>query len=116
MARTIPQGSRDYDTTRVVERPDGFYWHDEKEGDRAFGPFPTLLEAIQDMEYNETRTMNREKPWSKPRTRLAYPTGSILKPVNPAKDPSGSKTDQHIIALARLIALCPGDLTCCSSE
>jgi hypothetical protein len=52
MAHTIPQGSRDYDTTRVVERPDGFYWHDEKEGDRVFGPFPTLLEAIQDMEYN----------------------------------------------------------------
>jgi hypothetical protein len=52
MAHTIPQESRDYDTTRVVERPDGFYWHDEKEGDRVFGPFPTLLEAIQDMEYN----------------------------------------------------------------
>ena len=52
MAHTIPQESRDYDTTRVVERPDGFYWHDEKEGDRVFGPFPTLIEAIQDMEYN----------------------------------------------------------------
>ena len=52
MAHTIPQASRDYDTTRIVERPDGFYWHDEKEGDKVFGPFPTLLEAIQDMEYN----------------------------------------------------------------
>ena len=40
MAHTIPQASRDYDTTRIVERPDGFYWHDEKESDKVFGPFP----------------------------------------------------------------------------
>lgn len=52
MAYTIPQASRDYDNTRVVERPDGFYWHDKNESDRVFGPFPTLLEAIHDMEYN----------------------------------------------------------------
>jgi len=51
MARTIPQTSRDYDNTSIVERPDGFYWQ-EKEGDKVFGPFATLLEAIQDMEYS----------------------------------------------------------------
>ncbi len=51
MARTIPQASRDYDNTSIVERPDGFYWQ-EKESDKVFGPFATLLEAIQDMEYN----------------------------------------------------------------
>ncbi|SEK32595.1 hypothetical protein [Nitrosovibrio tenuis] len=51
MARTIPQASRDYDNTSIVERPDGFYWH-EKGSDKVFGPFATLLEAIQDMEYN----------------------------------------------------------------
>lgn len=52
MAYTIPQASRDYDNTRIVERPDGFYWHDKNESARVFGPFPTLLEAIHDMEYN----------------------------------------------------------------
>ena len=51
MARTIPQASRDYDNTNVIERPDGFYWRD-KENDKIFGPFSTLLEAIQDMEYS----------------------------------------------------------------
>jgi hypothetical protein len=51
MARTIPQASRDYENTSVIERPDGFYWND-KENDKVFGPFPTLLDAIQDMEYN----------------------------------------------------------------
>ena len=52
MTTTIPQTSRDIDSTRIVERPDGFYWQDQKEGDKVFGPFPTLLEAMQDMEYN----------------------------------------------------------------
>jgi hypothetical protein len=37
------------DQAQVIERPDGFYWQDtltEKE----YGPFPTLLEAVQDMQ------------------------------------------------------------------
>lgn len=52
MTTTIPIGSRDYDSTQIIERPDGFYWLDENESDKVFGPFPSLLEAIQDMEYN----------------------------------------------------------------
>jgi len=52
LTTTIPIGSRDYENTRIVERPDGFYWHNENESDKVFGPFATLLEAIQDMEYN----------------------------------------------------------------
>lgn len=52
MTTTIPITSRDYDTTSIVERPDGFYWYDKSESDKVFGPFATLLEATQDMEYN----------------------------------------------------------------
>ena len=35
--------------TRIVERPDGFYWQ-EKEGGEEYGPFPTRAEAEADME------------------------------------------------------------------
>jgi len=52
LTTTIPIASRDYDNTRIVERPDGFYWHDENASNKVFGPFATLLETIQDMEYN----------------------------------------------------------------
>lgn len=38
-----------YNQTRVIERPDGFYWQD-KLTDKLYGPFPTLLEAMQDMQ------------------------------------------------------------------
>lgn len=46
---TIPQTSPDYDRTRIIERPDGFYWQD-KLSDEVYGPFPTLLEAVQDIQ------------------------------------------------------------------
>jgi hypothetical protein len=49
MTHAIPETSPDYDRARIVERPDGFYWQ-EKDGGREYGPFPTLMEAVQDME------------------------------------------------------------------
>jgi len=45
----IPETSPDYDHTRIVVRPDGFYWQDEF-SDELYGPFPTLLGAVQDMQ------------------------------------------------------------------
>jgi len=52
MAKNIPTAPAAFDSTRVIERPDGFYWHDKSDG-REFGPFATLLEAAEDMEYND---------------------------------------------------------------
>jgi len=49
--RAIPETSPDYDRTRITERPDGYYWR-EKGGKREYGPFETLLEAIEDMGYS----------------------------------------------------------------
>jgi len=49
IAETIPQTPPDHEPARVIERPDGFYWQDELT-DKFFGPFPTLLAAVQDMQ------------------------------------------------------------------
>jgi hypothetical protein len=49
MAQPIPETPPDYDRARIVERPDGVYWQDKETG-REYGPFATLLEAVQDME------------------------------------------------------------------
>ncbi|AAZ97721.1 hypothetical protein Tbd_1768 [Thiobacillus denitrificans ATCC 25259] len=51
MKHAIPETPADYDHTRIVERPDGCYWIDAESGDE-YGPFPSILEAVQDMEYN----------------------------------------------------------------
>jgi hypothetical protein len=49
MTQVIPETPPEYDRTRILERPDGYYWQ-SKDGGREFGPFATLLEAVQDME------------------------------------------------------------------
>ncbi len=46
--RTIPTTSPEFDHTRILERPDGFYWIDEADS-REYGPFATLIEAVEDM-------------------------------------------------------------------
>lgn len=51
MKHLIPETPPDYDHARIIERPDGFYWVDADTSEE-YGPFPSLLEAVQDMEYN----------------------------------------------------------------
>jgi len=52
MKQVIPQSARDYDRDRIIERPDGFYWQAE-DSRREHGPFPTLLEAVEDMQASD---------------------------------------------------------------
>jgi len=53
MTQVIPETPPEYDRTRIIERPDGVYWQDKESG-REYGPFATLLEAVQDMEAGES--------------------------------------------------------------
>ena len=48
MRQPIPQVVPQDDGARVLERPDGFFWQ-ARDGKRMYGPFATLLEAMQDM-------------------------------------------------------------------
>jgi hypothetical protein len=51
MGRGIPEPPPDYDETRIIERPDGFYWRSEATGEE-HGPFRTLGEAVEDMGFD----------------------------------------------------------------
>ncbi len=55
MKQVIPETPPEYDRTRIIERPDGFYWQ-SVDGNREHGPFPTLLEAMQDMTVEDEET------------------------------------------------------------
>jgi hypothetical protein len=55
MASEIPETSPDYEQTRIIERPDGFYWQHKESGEE-FGPFATLLEAVKDMEFADANS------------------------------------------------------------
>lgn len=56
MKQAIPETPPDYDRTRIIERPDGVYWQDKDEG-REYGPFGSLLEAVQDMQLGGDRSL-----------------------------------------------------------
>ncbi len=51
MSPIIPETPAEYDKTRIIERPDGFYWQYRGTAEE-FGPFATLVEAVEDMKYN----------------------------------------------------------------
>ncbi len=48
MRKTPSKSDPELERPPILERPDGFYWQDKASG-REYGPFPTLLEAEQDM-------------------------------------------------------------------
>lgn len=52
MRHGVPETPPDYDRTRIIERPNGFYWQSKQDG-REYGPFATLLEAVQDMQASD---------------------------------------------------------------
>lgn len=49
MTQPIPTTPPEFDRTRIIERPDGFYWQ-ALDGGREHGPFATLIEAVDDMQ------------------------------------------------------------------
>lgn len=59
MTRVIPTTSADFDHTRIIERPDGYYWQDDVDG-REYGPFQTMLEAAADMQLADDEAADAE--------------------------------------------------------
>jgi hypothetical protein len=53
MTKTIPETGPDYDRDRIVSRPNGYFWQ-AQDGSREYGPFPTFLDAVQDMQSSGT--------------------------------------------------------------
>ncbi len=50
MKTSTPEPPPNFVKGRTLERPDGFYWQNV-ETDEIYGPFATLAEAVNDMEY-----------------------------------------------------------------
>ncbi len=51
MSPIILESPAESDKTRIIERPDGYYWQYRGTAEE-FGPFVSLAEAIEDMKYN----------------------------------------------------------------
>ena len=59
MTQKIPTTSAEFDHTRIIERPDGFYWQDDRD-DREYGPFRTMVDAVADMQMADDETAAEE--------------------------------------------------------
>ena len=51
MKKVKPETPPESDRARIIERPDGFYWQ-SRDSNKEFGPFQTLHEAVEDMQYS----------------------------------------------------------------
>lgn len=60
MTQSIPETPAEYENTRIIERPDGFYWRYLGVSEE-FGPFGTLIEAVEDMKDNADATLESEQ-------------------------------------------------------
>jgi hypothetical protein len=93
MAQLIPQTPPDFDHTRVIERPDGFYWQDTG-GGREYGPFPTLIEAVQDMEQQDDSTFEPGETTEEAKAEIGISDWNDPETGEPAEE-DGTRTEEH---------------------
>ena len=92
MAHLIPETPPDFDQTRLIERPDGFYWQ-AKSGGREYGPFTTLIEAVQDMGQHDDSDFEPGETPEDAKAEIGVADWNDPETGEPAED--GTRTEDH---------------------
>jgi hypothetical protein len=82
----------DSDDARVVERPDGFYW--QSRSGREYGPFATLLEALQDKELWNENALEPGETLEEAEAEVGIPGGIDPESGEPAEI-DGPHLEEH---------------------
>ena len=90
---SIPETAPDYDRTRVVERPDGFYWQD-RSTDKLYGPFPTLLEAVEDMQASDDEVYGEGESLEEAESEIGMADWIDPETGEPAEDLPPHRSDE----------------------
>lgn len=93
MAHVIPETPPDFEQTRIIERPDGFYWQ-SKSGGREYGPFETLLEAVQDMEQSDESLFEPAETAEEARAEIGIADWIDPDTGEPGEE-DGTRTEEH---------------------
>jgi hypothetical protein len=93
MPHVIPETPPDFDQTRLIERPDGFYWQ-SKSGGREYGPFRTLLEAVQDMQESDESTLESGETVEEAKAEIGIAEWIDPDTGEPAEE-DGTRTEEH---------------------
>ena len=93
MTRAIPETSPDYEETRIIERPDGFYWQ-SKVDSHEYGPFATLIEAAQDMQRSDDAELESGETLEEAEAEIGISDWIDPDTGEPAEE-HGPRTEQH---------------------
>jgi hypothetical protein len=93
MPHVIPETPPDFDQTRLIERPDGFYWQSQSDG-REYGPFRTLLEAVQDMQRSDESTLEPGETVEEAKAEIGIADWIDPDTGEPAEE-DGTRTEEH---------------------
>ena len=93
MAPLLPVTPPGFEEARVIERPDGFYWQ-SKSDDREYGPFPTLLDAVQDMQQTDESTFEPGETLAEAKEEIGIAAWNDPDTGEPAEE-DGTRTEEH---------------------
>ena len=93
MPHMLPETLPDFDDARVIERPDGFYWQ-SKSGGREYGPFATLLDAVQDMQLSDESTFEPGETADEAKAEIGIADWIDPDTGEPAEE-DGTRTEEH---------------------
>lgn len=93
MTHWIPDTPLDFDQTRLIERPDGFYWQ-ATSGGRDYGPFTTLIEAVQDMERQDESDFEPGETPEEAKAEIGVADWNDPETGEPAEE-DGTRTEEH---------------------
>jgi hypothetical protein len=93
MSHLIPQTPPDFDDTRIIDRPDGFYWQ-ARSGGREYGPFTTLIEAMQDMEQQDDSMFEPGESAEEAKAEIGIADWNDPETGEPAEE-DGVRTEEH---------------------
>ena len=89
----LPETLPDFDDARVIERPDGFYWQ-SKRGGREYGPFASLLEAVQDMQQSDESSFEPGETSAEAMAEIGIADWIDPDTGEPAEE-DGTRTEDH---------------------
>lgn len=93
MTHVMPETPPDFDQARLIERPDGFYWQSKGDG-REYGPFSTLIEAVQDMEQQDDSSLEPGETPEEARAEIGIADWNDPETGEPAEQ-DGTRIEEH---------------------
>ena len=91
-SRHAPARSNE-DESPFIHRPDGYYWQSKGDG-KEYGPFATLLEAMQDMQRSDEAALEPGETLAEAEAEIGIADWIDPDTGQPGEE-DGTRTEQH---------------------